>query len=95
MRDGGRIHLQVSIPLLDVLVLVALGDVSDGEEVAKTILEVDLLTLYVDDFPLLLLTLEIHLDFVHSLFGGLVVHLNLIKHFEQRVQFVRLFCFIV
>ena len=51
MRNGGRIHLQVSIPLLNVLVLVALGDVSDGEEVAETILEVDLLTLYVDDFP--------------------------------------------
>ena len=95
MRNGGRIHLQVSIPLLDVLVLVALGDVSDGEEVAETILEVDLLTLYVDYLPLLLLALEIHLDFINSLFGGLVVSLNTIEHFEQRVQFVGLFCFIV
>ena len=50
MRNGGRIHLQVSIPLLHVLVLVAFSYVPDSKEVAETILEVDLLALDVDDF---------------------------------------------
>ena len=87
VRDGGRIHLDVSIALFDILVLKMLRNVSDCKEMAETVLEIHLLALYVDHFPGLLLALLIRRHLVDSLFRRLVVSLCLIKDVDQSYPF--------
>ena len=50
MGNGGRIHPQLLIHFLDILVAYILSDVPDCDMLAKSVVKVDLLALHIDKF---------------------------------------------
>ena len=81
MRDRCLIHLKVAIVLLDILVQVLLGDISNCVELAESILKVHLLALDIYDLALLLLansSMLFNQDLVNTLFRWLVFVLALL-----------------